>query len=27
MSRTTYEDLKTSYRRWHGDIKDIADQR
>jgi hypothetical protein len=24
--QTTYEDLKTSSQRWHGDITDIVDQ-
>ena len=26
-NQTTYESLKTSSRRWHGDMTDIADQR
>src|SRR4051812_24947196 len=26
-NQTTYESLKTAYRRWHGDMTDIADQR
>ena len=25
--KTTFENLKTSSRRWHGDMTDIADQR
>jgi hypothetical protein len=27
LERTTYEGLKTSYWRWHGDMTDIVDQR